>query len=59
MLIHCCVGYLKVTNVQNSHHRHQRIVDNGVEESVLLLVEDIPHHTDVTGQLTASSSVTF
>jgi hypothetical protein len=42
MLTHRCVGYFKVINVQNDHHRHSRTIENSVEESsilVLLLVE--------------------
>lgn len=42
MLTHCYVGFIKVTNVQNHHHQHQCIVDNGMEESsgfLLLLME--------------------
>jgi hypothetical protein len=43
LLTHCCVGYLKGTNVQNYHHQRQCIDENGTEESgilvVLLLVE--------------------
>jgi hypothetical protein len=38
MLTHCCVGYLKHTNVQNYHHQYHCIVDNGSEESGILLI---------------------
>jgi hypothetical protein len=30
MLTHGCVGYLKVTNVQNDHHQHHYIVADGI-----------------------------
>lgn len=42
MLTHCCIGYLKVTYVQNDHHQCQGTVDSGVGQSsiiLLLLVE--------------------
>jgi hypothetical protein len=38
MLILCCVGYLKVTNVQNDHHQHQCIFNSGVERTGMLVV---------------------
>lgn len=37
MLIHCCVVYLKDTNVKNYHQQYQCIADNGTEESVILI----------------------
>jgi hypothetical protein len=38
LLTSLCVGYLKVTTVQNDHHQYRFIVDNCVEEMVILLV---------------------
>jgi hypothetical protein len=36
MLTHCCVGYLKLTNVQNVHHQHQFIVESDMQQSAVL-----------------------
>jgi hypothetical protein len=36
MLTHCCVDYLKLTNVQNIYHQTHCIVDKDMQQNSIL-----------------------
>jgi hypothetical protein len=38
MLTHCCVGYVKITYVQNDHHQYLGTVDGGIGERSIILI---------------------